>query len=53
MVSVKIVSRYADGFPGVGAKARGIAGGPLYPKAEVMKLLAERGGEGGEERHYA
>lgn len=45
MVSDKIVSRYTDGFPGADATARGIAGGPLYPRAEVLRLLADSGGQ--------
>lgn len=46
MVSVRVVSRYNVDFPGAGATARGIAGGPLYPNAEVVKLLAQIGAKG-------
>lgn len=43
MVSVKVVSRYNSNFPGVGATARAIPGGPLYPKNEVLALLDRLG----------
>lgn len=43
MVSVKILSRYQNGFPGVGTPVRAISGGPLYPRGEVLSLIAANG----------
>lgn len=44
MVSVRIVSRYQDGFSGEAAP-RGIEGGPLYPGPEILALIAGHGVE--------
>lgn len=38
-----VVSRYNESFPGPGMADRVIPGGPLYPRGEVLSLLAERG----------
>jgi len=44
MVSVKIVSRYAENFPErVDGFRRRIAGGPLYSAEEVKRILSAHG----------
>jgi hypothetical protein len=39
MVSAKIVSQYNKKVPESFAVSRGIAGGPLYPAADVLQIL--------------
>ncbi len=43
MVNITIVSRFSDGLPPGEGETRKIPGGPLYPAAEVLELLADVG----------